>query len=299
VHHHDLPGTAHTADLDGPVAYHDFGGEGAAPLVMVHGIGGAAINWMLLAPLLTSRFHVLALDLPGFGESPLAGRSADLDSQALLVARFIEVVAGGPAILVGHSMGGLLTMLVGAGRPELVPRAVLFDPAFPPTRSPAPGLPGRVLDVLSSQPVLAGRLGGALVRVRGARRMVEESLRRTSAAGSVLPRGFIEVHVAAEAARMRRPGAYVGYMQGWRWFRDHFRDRHGLEEIIRKIRVPTLLLHGSADPVVLPDAAVRLASLQPAWVVKFMPGVGHNPNFEAPAESAELVLQWLGETSPA
>ncbi|MGI8608076.1 MAG: alpha/beta fold hydrolase [Candidatus Dormibacteria bacterium] len=288
-----MPGAVHSAYLSGPLVYRDYGGEGLPPALLVHGIGGAGINWMLLAPRLISRFHVIALDLPGFGESPLAGRGAGLDDQSELVIRFITEVGGAPALLVGHSMGGLITMMVSAARPDLVHHAVLFDPAFPPTRSPAPGLPARVLDVLSSAPSLAGGIGRGLVGLRGAHTMVHETFRRTCVDGDRLPSDFVAAHVAAEAARMRIPGAYVGYMQGWRWFRDHFRGPEKLEAMIRTIGVPTLVIHGEQDPVVLPSAAHRLAELQPSWTMRFMENVGHNPNFEAPDASAGAILAWL------
>jgi pimeloyl-ACP methyl ester carboxylesterase len=49
------------ADLDGPVHYIDFGGEGK-PLLMVHGLGGNALNWMAVGPELAKRYHAFALD---------------------------------------------------------------------------------------------------------------------------------------------------------------------------------------------------------------------------------------------
>jgi glycerol-3-phosphate dehydrogenase len=281
------------ADLDGPLVYGDFGGEGKPLAVLVHGIGGAKVNWILFAPLLTERFHVLALDLPGFGETPLAGRSAGLDAQRDIVIGFIEQMAHGPALVVGHSMGGLIAAMVGAARPDLVRGLVLFAPAFPPTESPAPGLPSRVLDRAAYLPQLSGRLGQALMRLRGARTVVIETLERTSADFSALPREFVDAHVQAETARMRQPGAYIGYMQGWLWFHTRFKDERALERMIRSITLPVILMQGTRDGVVLPQAGHRLAEIQPGWTAHFMQDIGHNPNFEAPEQSAALVWAWL------
>jgi pimeloyl-ACP methyl ester carboxylesterase len=281
------------ADLDGPLVYGDFGGAGKPLAVLVHGIGGAKVNWILLAPLLAERFHVLALDLPGFGETPLAGRSASLDDQRVLVVAFIERMAEGRALVVGHSMGGLIAAMVGAARPDLVRGLVLFAPAFPPTESPAPGLPSRLLDRAAFFPTVSGGLGQALMQLRGARTVVTETLERTSADFGALPREFVDAHVEAEAARMRQPGAYIGYMQGWRWFHTRFKDASTLERMIRSITLPAILIQGTRDGVVLPQAGHRLAEIQPGWTAHFMEGIGHNPNFEAPAESAALVWAWL------
>ena len=56
-------------DLGGPVHYLDFGGAGS-PMVLVHGLGGSAINWQSVGSLLAERHRVVALDLPGFGRTP-------------------------------------------------------------------------------------------------------------------------------------------------------------------------------------------------------------------------------------
>ena len=55
------------ADLDGPVHYIDYGGDGNPPMLMVHGLGGSALNWMAVGPELARRYHAIAIDLAGFG----------------------------------------------------------------------------------------------------------------------------------------------------------------------------------------------------------------------------------------
>ena len=273
----------------------DYGGDGPS-LLMVHGIGGAKINWMLLAPLLAERFHVQALDLPGFGETRLAGRTAGLEVQRALVARYIEEKMTAPVVLMGHSMGGLIGMLVAAARPDLVGHLVLFDPAFPPrTKSPAPGVPTQVLNLMSRSPGLFAPLAAALTTVRGARSTVRRAFANTCVDGASLPKEFVDAHVDAEAARMGQAGAYLGYLQAWRWFAVAFDDQPALEAMVRSIKAPAILLHGEFDSVVSPAAARRLAELQPDWALRMMPGIGHNPNFEAPELSARLLFDWLDE----
>lgn len=93
-----------TADLDGPVHYLDFGGTGK-PLLMVHGLGGSALNWMAVSPELAESYHTLALDLAGFGQTPLFNRSAAVGANADLVHKFIEQVIGEPALEVLDGIG--------------------------------------------------------------------------------------------------------------------------------------------------------------------------------------------------
>ena len=103
------PGTSRTIGLDGPVHYVDYGGDREGPtLVLVHGLGGSHLNWDLLAPLLTPHARVLALDLPGFGRSEPGSRLASVQANVDVLERFLTEVAGGPAVLIGNSMGGMI-----------------------------------------------------------------------------------------------------------------------------------------------------------------------------------------------
>src|SRR3954449_1695651 len=109
------PGTGHTVDWDGPVHYVDFGGDPDGPIiVLVHGLGGSHLNWDLLAPLLTSHARVLALDLPGFGRSEPGSRLASVQANVDVLERFLTEVAGGPSVLVGNSMGGMISIFTAA-----------------------------------------------------------------------------------------------------------------------------------------------------------------------------------------
>src|SRR4051812_36458655 len=128
-------GNSRVVDLDGPVHYVDFGGPAEGPaVVLVHGLGGSHLNWDLLAPLLNDRVRVWAIDLPGFGRSEPGGRTASVSANAAVLQRFLAEVVGEPVILVGNSMGGMLSILATGERPEAVTGLVLLDPAIPGPR---------------------------------------------------------------------------------------------------------------------------------------------------------------------
>src|ERR1700727_675723 len=103
-------------------------GGSAPPMVLVHGLGGSHLNWVAIAPALAAERRVLALDLAGFGLTPAAGRSATVQSNARLLARFVRDIAGSPAVLVGNSMGGMISILHAGADPETVAGLVLVDP---------------------------------------------------------------------------------------------------------------------------------------------------------------------------
>jgi len=85
----DLPPLG-TVDLDGPVAFREWDGPTEATFVLLHGLGGSHLSWIQAAPGLAGLGRVLAIDMPGFGRSPKAGRPARLMDQRRVLARFIS-----------------------------------------------------------------------------------------------------------------------------------------------------------------------------------------------------------------
>src|SRR6266581_3967428 len=101
------PGDSLWTDLNGPVRYLDFGGPADGPVIVcVHGLGGSAVNWTAVAPLLTGTCRVLAPDLAGHGLTQSLGRGTDVVANRVLLHSFVDAAAGRPVILMGNSMGG-------------------------------------------------------------------------------------------------------------------------------------------------------------------------------------------------
>ncbi|HEY8029416.1 MAG TPA: alpha/beta hydrolase [Gaiellaceae bacterium] len=100
------------------------GGSGP-PIVLVHGLGGAAANWRLVAPMLAARHRVLVPELPGHGGSEPLGGASSLDPFAEALVAVAEAEDAVPAPWVGHSLGGLVALRAAALRPEAVGRIVL------------------------------------------------------------------------------------------------------------------------------------------------------------------------------
>ncbi|WP_020669771.1 alpha/beta fold hydrolase [Amycolatopsis nigrescens] len=118
----------------------DFGGAGQ-PIVLLHGLMGRARTWWPVARWLRSYGHVIGLDARGHGRGPAGGPWS--------TERFVEDAAGlvrsldaGPAVLLGHSMGGLHALGLAATSPELV-RAVVVEDFSPDQR-------GRTVDTWRS-----------------------------------------------------------------------------------------------------------------------------------------------------
>lgn len=101
------------------------GPEGAEPLVLVHGLGGAAVNWALLAPELARRRRVLAVDLPGHGGSDPLPAAPSLAPYADRLGDLVEREGLAGADFVGHSLGGLIALRLAQRRPEVVRSVIL------------------------------------------------------------------------------------------------------------------------------------------------------------------------------
>lgn len=101
-----------------------LGGEGP-PLVLVHGLGGAAANWIELAPLLARRHRLLVPDLPGHGGSEALPAVSGLDPFADRVALLAKREEMLPAPVVGHSLGGMVVLRLALRRPGDVTALVL------------------------------------------------------------------------------------------------------------------------------------------------------------------------------
>lgn len=104
------------------------GGEGE-PLVLVHGLGGAAANWSALAPLLLPGRRVLVPELPGHGGSEPLPAAANLNAFADRLALLAEREGFSPAAVVGHSLGGAIGLRMAIRRPEAASSLVLAGAA--------------------------------------------------------------------------------------------------------------------------------------------------------------------------
>ncbi|HET8822409.1 MAG TPA: alpha/beta hydrolase [Thermoleophilaceae bacterium] len=100
------------------------GGEGL-PLVLVHGLGGTIENWRALAPRLAARHRVLVPDLPGHGHSSPLSSPPDLDALAGAVLGVADAEGARGAVLVGHSLGGVVGLRAAVLRPDAVRGLVL------------------------------------------------------------------------------------------------------------------------------------------------------------------------------
>ncbi len=121
----DVEGFEEHAFQHGSTRIRYLAGGSGPPIVLVHGLGGAAANWRLVAPALAARRRVIVPELPGHGGSAPIGDAASLDPFAEAVLAVAEAEGAVPAPWVGHSLGGLVSLRAAALRPDAVTGVVL------------------------------------------------------------------------------------------------------------------------------------------------------------------------------
>jgi pyruvate dehydrogenase E2 component (dihydrolipoamide acetyltransferase) len=95
-------------------------GFGDSVVLLLHGFGGDLGNWMFNLDSLAEKHRVLALDLPGHGQSVKTNVDPSLSGMATFVSKFLDVLSVSTVNVVGHSMGGAIAMQLASDSPETV-----------------------------------------------------------------------------------------------------------------------------------------------------------------------------------
>lgn len=251
------------------LAYHDTGA--GDPLVILHGLFGSKRNWASVARQLGSFRRVLTVDLRNHGDSPWDDRH-DYPALAADVAGLVESVVGGPAAVLGHSMGGKAAMVLAVSRPELVERLVVVD--IPPAESI--GHTGRYLEAMRTVPL------ATLSR----RSEVEAALAATI--GNPAIRAFLAANVVS------RPDG-LAWGVNLEAVTRQFETIRGFPELPPGQRYdgPVLFVAGGRSGYLLPEHTPAILRLFPAATVEVIPDAGHWVHAEAAEAFVAIVGRFL------
>jgi pimeloyl-ACP methyl ester carboxylesterase/CRP-like cAMP-binding protein len=249
-------------------------------------IHGWSSSWYAMSPLLRTlrqRFRCLAVDLPGYGKSPRLKQRATIPAYADLLAELISEVSDGPVVLVGHSMGGMISVTLALRHSVLVERMVLIDPTIT-------GRLSRYINLVVSPITLLERFGlGRLIISAVERAFVGVTDRIMRPASFAERTGITEADYKKIRADARRPGQ--GRVRTECFFAMRNNDLTGQ---LHRLDTPTLVLWGAEDNTVpLRDASI-VADEWPEADLRILPKAGHWPQFEAPETTRRLVSAYLG-----
>jgi pimeloyl-ACP methyl ester carboxylesterase len=248
--------------------------EGAGePLLLIHGIGSSRRCWAPVFGTLAARHEVIAIDLPGFGESPrlALGVPRTVPSLVDAVERALDELGLNQVHVAGNSMGGWLAL-------ELARR-------------------GRALDVVAISPAGLGtasenrRSRGTLLSLRAIARglapvagpVCRPVISRTLVYGLLGTRPWrLDAEEAAYAVRVLA-GAR-GFRATLDWLFSH--NATGLGEI----DVPVTVLWGTRDAILSPRQGPRFRDAIPGCKLRTLPGLGHIPMSDDPDLIASSIL---------
>jgi pimeloyl-ACP methyl ester carboxylesterase len=253
------------------------------PLILLHGLLGYSFSFRRNLAALGQQRRVLAMDQLGVGFSDRPpGLDCSMRAVAARTLAFIDQKAPGSFDLLGTSHGGAVAIWVAAALAargdERLRRLILVAPANP--WSPH----GRILAPFLARPPVATALRSALPRASFTWGFF---IRRMYGNPNKMPPGTVEGYSAA-LVRERSWEYGLGAIDSWR------EDLEELKSLLPRLAdLPVLLVWGDADPAVYPESAEPLREYFRNCEYVSLPGVGHLPYEEAPADFNRAVLEFL------
>ena len=261
-------------DVDGLSVHYKVAGQGEPTVVLLHGFAASVFSWRKVMGPLGEAGTVIAFDRPGFGLTarPMPGEWAgespySPEAQADLTVALLDELGIDRAVLVGHSAGGTIALLTALRHPERVEALVLEDAAVYENT----GTPEWMGPLLRTRPM--GCIGPLLVR-------------------SLTLWGEAAIRTAwsdPDKITVELISGYKKPLQVENWDRALWEvvlASHplGLEERLDEVSVPALVITGERDRIVPTRNSERLSAELPAAELVVIPGCGHVPHEECPAE---------------
>lgn len=270
-------------NVDGQTIHaREEGSENDQVALLIHGWSSSWYALSPLVPILSQRHHCVAVDLPGYGESPRLPQKVSIADYADLLADLLRGITDRPAVLVGHSMGGMISLAITMRHPELVERMVLIDPTIS-------GHLSLFINLFVSPITLLERmrlLNAIVAQVEPWFVNITDRLMRPSQFAEQT--GLTEEDYKRLRADARRPGQGQVRAECYWAMRDY--DLRGK---LSGIETPALVIWGLEDNTVpLRDASV-MAREMPGVDMRFIPNAGHWPQFEMPELTRRYVSGFL------
>ena len=234
-------------------------------IILIHGLGGSAERWLKVIPYLSTKYRVIAPDMIGFGYSDKPSEDYTMDFFSKFLSAFINNVGLKSAILVGTSLGGQIAAHC-ASTNKAIEKIVLVAPSGA-MKSPTPAIDAYMMAALYPNHTSA-----------------REAFEMMSRSGTV-----DEFTVSDFVKRMSTPNAKLAFISSVLGIKNS-----NIEETLKKIMVPTLVVWGKHDRVIPIQHADRFVSSINDCVFLELDECGHLPHVEIPDRFSESVLEFLG-----
>jgi pimeloyl-ACP methyl ester carboxylesterase len=245
----------------------DWGQDGKPSLILVHGGLDHARNWDWVARALREHFHVYAIDLRGHGNSAWApGALYSIGEHVLDLSALADVIDDFPIYIVGHSLGGIITLVYSGIYPDRVKKAVAIEGLGPPAAfyKPAPERMRKWVEGIRQterrEPRSYPNLDAAVARMKEANPRLSDEVAR---------------HLTLHGTNWNADGSLIWKFDNYaRIFPPYGFDREDVGAILSEITCPVLLFWGTESWAPDPDSDGRASVIKNHRLVK-VPGAGH------------------------
>lgn len=257
----------------GPHQVHYLAGGQGEAVVLLHGIFAEKDHWVDFARPLTSRYRVIAPDLPGFGESSrLDNQTYNYAEQVERLAQFLDAIGVNRAHIAGNSMGGTIAALFAIRYPDRVLSVGLIG-APHGIRTPISSEMDQIIEANRPSPLIA-HTPEAFEQLLA---MVFKN------------EPFLPYPIRKRAQTLAIDNA----ASNERLWREQKKDRFLLDREIDQLKAPTLVLWGDADRSFHVSGADELRRRLPRADIRILKDVGHLPMMETPSDTAKAYREFL------
>lgn len=247
------------------------------PLVFIHGFLSNHHTFDDVAPAFAERFHVITLDLPGFGDSekpPPPRFDYSVEAFAEVVTDVIAALQVGRCHVIGHGMGAAVALTLASEHPEFVDHLALVAPEIYPA-------PRSTLTRLTMLPLVGGILFKQILGRTLFRSLI---LKHMYAAGHNVPRDRADAYFNAFNGPAGRESAYAVLCAQL--------DTRPAVARLTRIKSPTLVLWGRADSRLSAEVAPRMVRQLQTARLEFIDS-GHSPHEEHPDQFISSIEQFV------
>lgn len=243
-------------------------------ITLIHGVGGSAQDFTDLIPMLKAHFNLIVVDLPGYGESNESSELYSAANYAINLSVILPKLVSSTNYVIGHSMGGNISLQMSAYSPELVTKLVLIDPAG-------------MLNKFSYSKYIALNQANEVPFVSD--KSKTRFSRIIDSINNYIP-DFSDLLLSEPSRKylFKNNTTYISAISVM---------DEDLTKILRLVNTPTLILWGKADPVMPYQTGFMLDSVLANSSLELIPEVGHSPQREEPGKVYSLIENFLSKSA--
>jgi len=267
-----------------PLVYEEYGEDNQETLLFLHGFGESRHTWRFLVPELSKKYHLIMLDLKGFGDSPKEDDSFySVYDQAKIVQSFIKHKRLSKLTLVGRSFGGGVSLVLALMQKDRLIKPVIERLILINAMAYKQELPSMLKTL--NQPVI----GFLAIHIMSNEWMAEEGYRYAFYNDDLIPKKSIEY----TAESLALPLAKYAYLETVDQLIPD--DIEKMQRRYREILLPSLIMWGKEDVSLRVSKAYRLHRDLKNSRLKVFPKVGHIPQEEVPSKVVTEIVKFMEE----